>query len=71
MHALLLPLASLLLPALPPEAGDATWRTEIAFETSDKLGGCAIGDLDPTRAGNEVAIVSGRSICADCSMTSS
>jgi hypothetical protein len=36
----------------------SSWRQEVALATNSKLGGCAIGDLDPTRAGDELAVVS-------------
>ncbi len=42
-------------PALtaPAEA----WSATIAFEAGVKLGGCDVGDLDPTTAGDEIAAV--------------
>lgn len=42
------------VPASPPP----TWRAEVVFQAPDKLGGCAIGDVDPTRPGLEIAAVS-------------
>jgi len=35
------------------------WKAEIALEAGKKLGGCAIGDLDPGHPGNEIAAVAG------------
>lgn len=57
MHAALALLAPLF--AQPTFAGDTWWRTEVAFETGDKFGGCAIGDVDPQHPGNEIAVVAG------------
>lgn len=33
------------------------WRSETVADLGVKLGGCAIGDLDPERPGNEIAVV--------------
>lgn len=33
------------------------WTAAIAFQADTKLGGCAVGDLDPRHAGNEIAAV--------------
>jgi len=52
------PLALLLVGCLSTSERGANWQQEVALATSAKLGGCAIGDLDPTRAGNELAVVS-------------
>ncbi len=35
------------------------WRQQTAFDAGNKLGGCAIGDFDPSRPGNEIAVVTG------------
>ena len=42
-----------------PEAGSApvSWGATIAFEAGQKLGGCAVGDVDPTHPGNEILAV--------------
>lgn len=55
MIRILLCLAVLSISASSPDSG---WKTEIAFQAPDKLGGCAVGDLDPTKPGNEIAAVS-------------
>lgn len=47
---------SLLLPILAGCAG-ASWRAVTVFQAPDKLGGCAIGDADPSRPGNEIVSV--------------
>lgn len=46
-----------LLALLPLACAPARWHTETAFTAPAKLNGCAIGDLDPRRAGNEIATV--------------
>jgi len=33
------------------------WMTHVAFEIDDSLDGCAIGDLDPMRDGDEIAVL--------------
>ncbi len=38
-----------------PPAG--AWRTDVALEVSQKLGGCAVGDLRADRPGDEIAVV--------------
>ncbi len=47
-----------------PEAADTLpwvhnglWSSLIAVEAGEKLGGCAVGDVDPTRPGNEIVAV--------------
>jgi hypothetical protein len=35
------------------------WREAVVFDAGEKLGGCALGDLDPNRAGDELAVVAG------------
>ena len=42
-----------------PEGGDApvSWGATIAFEAGQKLGGCAVGDVDPAHPGNEILAV--------------
>ena len=45
-------------PALRAEG--VTYRrgaTALVFRADTKLGGCAVGDLDPRHAGNEIASV--------------
>lgn len=59
MHTLLLSVVPLIASIPPSAAGGATWRTEIAFEAAEKFGGCAIGELDPSKPGNEIAVVAG------------
>ncbi len=49
-----LALAVCLVPA-PSEHSAA-----IALEVADKLDGCAVGDLDPAHAGNEIVVTSGK-----------
>ncbi len=53
--------ALLALPLLGACAGtDASaprFTAQVLLETGTKLGGCAIGDLDPAHAGNEIAVV--------------
>lgn len=34
------------------------WRDVVAYRSPVKLGGCAVGDVDPSRAGAEIAVVS-------------
>lgn len=36
---------------------DGDWSSLIAVETGEKLGGCAVGDVDPSRPGNEIVAV--------------
>jgi hypothetical protein len=43
--------------ASPPPGGP--WKSEIALEAGKKLGGCAVGDLDPRHPGNEIVAVAG------------
>ncbi len=61
MNAKVLILAmSLLLAACGGETPDetpASWGATIAFEAGQKLGGCAVGDLDATKPGNEILAV--------------
>ena len=40
--------------SLSPGSG---WRHEVIADLGVKLGGCAVGDLDSERAGNEIAVV--------------
>ena len=40
--------------AAGPPAPGSYWSVEIALQASEKLGGCAVGDLDPSRPGNEI-----------------
>ena len=35
------------------------WKKEVAFEAGSKLGGCAVGDLLPSKSGNEIVVVGG------------
>ncbi len=47
-------------PAAPGvEAPDVDWAVEVAFESGTKLGGCAVGELDPTSPGGEIVSVAG------------
>lgn len=50
-----------LLAALPtPQAADvptSTWTTRVLVQSTTRLGGCAIGELDPASAGLEIAAV--------------
>jgi hypothetical protein len=39
--------------------GAAAWERTVLLSTGTKLGGCAIGDLDPERPGDEIAVVAG------------
>jgi hypothetical protein len=41
------------------DGGGGTWKATVVLEAPDKLSGCAIGDLDPRRPGNEIAAVCG------------
>lgn len=51
-------LALLAFPACAgPGDGESSWNVQTIFETGAKLGSCAVGDLDPARPGNEVAVV--------------
>ena len=43
-----------------PAAGPERWNVEVAFEQDAKLGGCAVGNFDPDRPGNEIAVVNER-----------
>jgi hypothetical protein len=36
---------------------DGVWSSLIAVDTGEKLGGCAVGDVDPTKPGNEIVAV--------------
>jgi len=38
-------------------AGSSPFSVEIAFQGPSKLGGCAVGDLDPSRPGEEIAVL--------------
>jgi hypothetical protein len=44
--------------ALAAAARAGPWEAETVLEAPALLGGCAVGDLDPRRAGNEIAAVS-------------
>ena len=44
-------------PAPSSSAADGTWFHHVIFQVGEKLGGCAIGDLDPGHPGNEVVAV--------------
>lgn len=35
------------------------WTNETALDAGTKLGGCAVGDVDPDRKGDEIAVVAG------------
>jgi hypothetical protein len=51
-------LAVLLLMSLScTKPGESSWRSEVVFETDAMIGGCAFGDLEATRPGNEIAAV--------------
>ena len=41
----------------PAATGALTWMEEVAFDAGVKLGGCVVADVDPTRPGNEIAVV--------------
>lgn len=61
--SILAPPASLVLsacaaPQEPPHV-HPDWLQETAFEAEGKLGGCAVGDFDPSRPGSEIAVVAG------------
>lgn len=62
-HSALISIAAALLVATSSAcranrpAGAITWIEEVAFETDAKLGGCVVADVDPTRPGNEIAVV--------------
>jgi hypothetical protein len=43
--------------AVQPVGQEVPCKSEILFETEHALGGAAIGDLDPDKPGNEVAVV--------------
>ncbi len=43
----------------PIEEKTVSWNQETAYEGSTKLGGCTVGDLDPDRPGQEIAVVAG------------
>lgn len=43
--------------ATSARAQSAGWRSEIAADFGIPIGGCAIGDADPTRPGNEIVAV--------------
>ncbi len=49
-------LVALLLP-LTSCSVTSTWTARVATEAGAKLGGCAVGDLDPSRPGPEIAAV--------------
>ncbi len=36
---------------------DAGWSSLVAADLGEKLGGCAVGDVDPTKPGNEIVAV--------------
>lgn len=38
---------------------DDDWSSFVAWEPGEKLGGCAIGDIDPDVDGNEIVVVTG------------
>ena len=63
MKSLLLVLLPLTLlacgeaPVVDPADAEAAWSGTIAYEAGVKLGGCDVGDLDPTKPGNEIAAV--------------
>jgi len=41
------------------EAPDEDWVVEVAFSNDTKLGGCAVGELDPGSPGGEIVTVAG------------
>lgn len=47
----------LLLAACAAAPGSSEWERSVLLATGSKLGGCAIGDLDPARPGLEIAAV--------------
>lgn len=56
---MLVPCAALVaLVAGRPAPGEHS--AAIALEVTDKLNGCAVGDLDPAHAGNEIVVTSGK-----------
>lgn len=61
MHRLLKPivvaLALVPLAGCAADPGAAGWTRDVVISTGTKLGGCAIGDLDPARDGLEIAAV--------------
>ncbi|MFH0944949.1 MAG: hypothetical protein V2A76_07100 [Planctomycetota bacterium] len=48
---------SLLVVMLVGCAPDSGWKHETALDSGGKLGGCAVGDLDSARSGNEIGVV--------------
>ena len=40
-------------------AGDGEWKVTVLLESDRGMGGAAVGDLDPTQAGDEIAVVNG------------
>ena len=40
-----------------PTGEPASWGATIAYEAGQKLGGCAVGDIDPSHPGNEILAV--------------
>jgi len=57
-RALTLLLACLGLPQLAASAQTANpWYSQVVVNTGTKLGGCAVGDVDPKHPGNEVLAV--------------
>ncbi len=56
-------MSSVLLLTLAAGTGSAPAHEHsatIVFEVDDKLGGCAVGDLDPRHAGNEIVVTSSK-----------
>jgi hypothetical protein len=51
-----IPILAALL-AFPSPSDASTWSTRVLVQTPTKLGGCAVGELDATSAGLEVAAV--------------
>jgi hypothetical protein len=47
---------ALLAGAATPQA-DAPWSSQVVMTAPAKLGGCAVGDLDPAHPGNEIVAV--------------
>jgi len=40
-----------------PWSDDGGWSSLVAADLGEKLGGCAVGDVDPTKPGNEIVAV--------------
>ena len=63
LHALLASLVvgcqNLSREASDPPVPDGAWEQLTALHLETKLGGCAVGDFDPDRPGNEIAVVAG------------